>query len=500
MTASARPEKSVFALSQADLWLGEMLQLDPPREPGGSAEADLLADCFWACFREEPEFLELPPPERTVNSRLLRWVSEQPGWAGAKAHTACHVPASLAAAPALWASLLREDALKAALKEQDRAARKARWAETEEREAAALRLAAGAAEAAGRAEEAAQMRARAAEHAALAESRRWEAEALARSAAGTLESWAEGDPLRAKAALAAAARKAAEEAARAVEACAGWGFGPGALSRLDPQAALELSRRLRKPALKEIARLAGRLKRAALSARRSRVAAGEIPWGLGRTADLRDALPEELAWLAPPARPLLRARKAAEWAVDGLPGIVRRGEAKEAGPFFAAVDASGSMRGARETCAKALALALTQIAREGGRDFMLAAFSSGGDPLLTVSADEAARDPAALLRWAERSLGGGTDFGPPLLAAAEWIRGREGADLIFVSDGEAVPPEDAAREWIRLREETGARLLFVAVARGYGGLDRLADRVISVRELLPETAEGAAAEIGRWMR
>jgi uncharacterized protein with von Willebrand factor type A (vWA) domain len=136
------------------------------------------------------------------------------------------------------------------------------------------------------------------------------------------------------------------------------------------------------------------------------------------------------------------------------------------------------------------------LAREEGRDFRLAAFSSAGDPLITVDAEEARRDPEALLRWASASYGGGTDFDRPLRAGMAWIRGRPMADLLFISDGEARPSERAAAEWRRFREATGARLLYIPVARGYGAMEALADRVFPVSELLPEDGEELARRLG----
>ncbi|MGC9025696.1 MAG: vWA domain-containing protein [Chloroflexia bacterium] len=494
------PERSVWKLSLTDRWLGEILQMELPRRPEGAGERDLAADCFWAAFRGRPEFLEPPPPERSVNRLLLEWLTGQAGWDASCVHTQAHIPASLLAAPALWANLTTDEVVRRALEEQAGAEEAAKAAEEARREAQAQAWQARALEALGDREGARRTRAQAQallEEAAKAQA---QAQAQADAAASALAGWRQAEPERAQALLGAAARAAREKAAQAQEVLSGWGLGPGTLSRMSPQGILALVKRLNAAKIRRIARLAGRLRNIALSARRSRVARGPVPYGLARTQDLQDALPEELAGLSPSAPAPLRARKAAEWASDGLLGIVRRGEAREGGPFLAAVDVSGSMAGAREETAKAIALALAMVARDEGRDFCLVAFSSAGDPLVRLTAEEAGRDPQALLEWAAATYGGGTDFDVPIRAAMDWIGPRPEADCVFISDGEARPSEETAAAWKRFAQETGARLLYVPVATGYGAMEKLADRVLPASELIESEADRVAREVGRWMK
>ena len=81
----------------------------------------------------------------------------------------------------------------------------------------------------------------------------------------------------------------------------------------------------------------------------------------------------------------------------------------------------------------------------------------------------------------------------------DWIEARPAADCVFISDGEARPSE-TARRWRSFREETGARLMYVAVARGYGAIEELADQVFGVGDLIGDEADAVAREAGRWMR
>ncbi|MGB9846717.1 MAG: VWA domain-containing protein, partial [Desulfotomaculales bacterium] len=436
---SACPEKSVYRLSLSDRWLGEDLSLKISPEPEEAARRDLAADCFWTAFKPDPAWKEETPPERAVNRELLEWLTRQPSWSEARSYTETNIPASLLAAPALYGTLTQEEAIKEALQKQEEAEEKANRAKELEAEANLKRWLAVAAEAAGDEE---LFLAYANKVAALleeAQKNRSEAASLAGQGVLRLKSWRKADEMRAQAIAAGAAKKAAETAQETAAVLSGWGFGPGVLSEMPVASMLKLLKQLQNKKLRQIAVLAGRLKQVALSARRSRVVSGLVPYGLGRVKEFKDALPEELAHLSPLAPPALRAKKAAEWATDGLPGIVRKGEAKEDGPFFVAVDVSGSMSGSREIFAKAVALALARIAGDEGRDYYLASFSSANDKMVIVTREQAKNDPASLMRWASATYGGGTSFDVPLAAAMDWIALREGADLVFISDGEAAP-------------------------------------------------------------
>ena len=493
---SACAQKSVYRLSLSDRWLGEDLPLEISPEPEEAARRDLAADCFWTAFKPDPAWEEEVPPERAVNRELLEWLTLQPSWIEAKSYTETNIPASLVAAPALYGTLTQEEVIREALQKQEEAEEKASRARELETEANLKHWQAVAAEAAGDEELSLTY---ANEVAALleeAQKNRNEAAFLAGQGVQQLKSWREADEMRAQAVAAGAAKKAAEIAQETAAVLSGWGFGPGALSEMPVASALKLLKRLQNKKLRQIAMLADRLKQVALSARRSRVVSGVVPYGLGRVSKLEDALPEELAHLSFLAPPALRAKKAAEWATDGLPGIVKKGEAKEAGPFFVAVDVSGSMSGSREIFAKAVALALARIAGDENRDYYLASFSSAHDKMIIVTREQAKNDPASLIRWARATYGGGTSFDVPLAAAMDWIASREGADLVFISDGEAAPFPKTVERWEAFRKETGARLFYVAVARGYGEMERIADRVIRVTEL----DESVAEEVGAWMR
>ncbi|KAF8063042.1 viaA [Scenedesmus sp. PABB004] len=128
--------------------------------------------------------------------------------------------------------------------------------------------------------------------------------------------------------------------------------------------------------------------------------------------------------------------------------------AAEMGPIILCLDTSGSMRGAREVVAKALALECMRGAHRQQRPCYLYAFS-GPDQVqeLELSVDLGSLDK--LLEFLSCSFMGGTDVDRPLqlslerLQKAEWQQ----ADILMVTDGEVAPPSEALLEAIAAAHE-----------------------------------------------
>eukprot|EP00878_Enallax_costatus_P047081 GHUV01057462.1.p1 GENE.GHUV01057462.1~~GHUV01057462.1.p1 ORF type:complete len:525 (+),score=160.82 GHUV01057462.1:163-1737(+) len=175
-----------------------------------------------------------------------------------------------------------------------------------------------------------------------------------------------------------------------------------------------------------------------------------------RESDGEDAqLVEEEYYLpgAHAARMLHRVRRAERmllsyercgWLDDTPSRLTGRQEirpAAEMGPIILCLDTSGSMRGAREVVAKALALECLRGAHRQQRPCYLYAFS-GPEQVqeLELSVDMKSLDK--LLEFLSCSFSGGTDVDRPLqlslerLQKDEWSR----ADILMVTDGEIAPP------------------------------------------------------------
>ena len=183
-------------------------------------------------------------------------------------------------------------------------------------------------------------------------------------------------------------------------------------------------------------------------------APGELT-GIRFAAGLAQMLPAEASLLRHPVgRRLWRARHAegrllshdsqavlVDWRAD--PQGAAKGADDEAppeplghGPFILCLDTSGSMRGAPELIAKAVAIAALRAARAAGRGCQLIAFGGAGEVLERDLAGPGGLE--ALLELMGQGFDGGTDVQTPIERAIERVHqsGWTRADLLIVSDGE----------------------------------------------------------------
>lgn len=165
---------------------------------------------------------------------------------------------------------------------------------------------------------------------------------------------------------------------------------------------------------------------------------------LGR--DIEHALPEELALLSDPDTALLFDLKFAEarlmcFDMQGLQAISEQQEVEgerpasedgKMGPMILCIDTSGSMAGAPETIAKAVALFLASKAREQKRACFLITFSTN---IQTFDFSEG-MGMKALLDFLALSFHGGTDAGPALSHALKTLEKEafQTADVLMISD------------------------------------------------------------------
>lgn len=159
-------------------------------------------------------------------------------------------------------------------------------------------------------------------------------------------------------------------------------------------------------------------------------------------------------------------------------------EPLERGPIIVCLDTSGSMRGAPETIAKAVALAALRCAHHERRGCLLIAFGGPGE----IIERELGLDPAglaALLDLMGQAFDGGTDVQSPIDRAIERVQGARwaSADLLIVSDGEfGCTPATLAR-LDDARERLGLRVQGVLVGdRETLGLMEVADEIFWVRD------------------
>lgn len=188
--------------------------------------------------------------------------------------------------------------------------------------------------------------------------------------------------------------------------------------------------------------------------------------GIHQSDNLEKIVPNETIYLAEPALEILFYKHFADkrlltYRMQGMQRSLRKvksfkPESKqvevEKGPFLICVDASGSMSGFPEQCAKAMAYALMQIAVQEDRDCSVMIFST--DHITYELTGENGLKEA--LNFLSYSFHGGTDLAPVLTHSIE-LMGTDkyrNADLVVISDFIApVQPKDVQEKVNALKEQ-----------------------------------------------
>ncbi|ELI5412120.1 TPA: VWA domain-containing protein [Vibrio parahaemolyticus] len=168
--------------------------------------------------------------------------------------------------------------------------------------------------------------------------------------------------------------------------------------------------------------------------------------GVVQGKDIEHALPSELALLSDPETSVLFDLKYLEsrllsFEMQGITEIEQERsilvdesveEDSKLGPMILCVDTSGSMHGAPEHIAKAMALYLSTVARKQDRNCYLINFSTS-----IVTFDLTGKKGLeSLIKFLSSSFHGGTDVAPALHHATELMKNEsyENADVLVISD------------------------------------------------------------------
>ena len=228
-------------------------------------------------------------------------------------------------------------------------------------------------------------------------------------------------------------------------------------------------------------------------------APGEIT-GIRFDSRIEHMLPSEAILLRhPTAKRLWRARQAEgrllahdteavviDWRADPRGRVQDQAsqapptQAQERGPFVLCLDTSGSMAGAPENIAKAVAIAALREAHASGRACKLLAFG-GPDELI----ERDLGDLTATLELMAQAFDGGTDVQTPIERAIDCVHQAawQGADLLIVSDGEFGCVRATLDKLDRARDELGLHVQGVLVGdRETMGLLEVCDDIHWVRD------------------
>lgn len=250
-----------------------------------------------------------------------------------------------------------------------------------------------------------------------------------------------------------AVQSAAEKAEEVQSIIGAWSDDPGNLERNEVNEKL-LTKVRKSDVLKNVAKYLGRFREIFAQGKRNGYAYGRgEKYSLELGNDLSKALTSELAMLALPQTMPLFLRK---YQRKQIKQYQRREPVyKGMGDMICCLDESDSTRGGANAWGKAVALALLEIAADGGRNFALVHFSSRGrcqTDLFRPGAYTMSDKMAA----AETFLSGGTNFETPMWESLRLMReeGFENADIVFITDGECEMPEHFLTE---LRQEQTER-------------------------------------------
>ncbi len=183
--------------------------------------------------------------------------------------------------------------------------------------------------------------------------------------------------------------------------------------------------------------------------------------GVHEGDDLNKLLPNETMFLAYPELEVvfykhLVDKRLMNYKTQGKSRTLRKVRAQKAdhskaevekGPFVVCIDASGSMNGFPEQCAKAMAYALMQMALAEDRDCYVMLFST---QVITyeLTKQDGLREASDFLSY---SFHGGTDLGPVLAQTVEIMMGEryKNADTVVISDFIAPLPVEEIQQKVR---------------------------------------------------
>lgn len=259
--------------------------------------------------------------------------------------------------------------------------------------------------------------------------------------------------------------RAEEKAEEWADVKAGWGMEAGELGQMKAPERMQIAESMLSSAkLKKITNLIGRFRNIVNAASTMIYSHGndeiiDITTG----SDINRLLPSELVKLQ--TSPMQFYRQYLEGSL--LQYNLRGQEPKGKGPIIVALDVSGSMYGWAEQYARALTMAMIQLANKEKRAFSIIFFDSKVQDVQTWNSDSRVSLADRLAIANRESNGGGTDFVAPLAKALE-IRSKlnpelKPADLVFITDGECELPEAFAGEFEFTKKKTDLRVYGFAI-------------------------------------
>jgi uncharacterized protein with von Willebrand factor type A (vWA) domain len=476
------PKVSTLKLGIGDIALGRYSRVNSLDEAdmGNETARDLLMDMFYTCYKPSTTTKDPVPENRTINAKLIDWLTKGQSWEGSHSETVGRGVVSSYTANLLTEQLLHDEEIRKAMEEQEEANKKEEEAEQKEQEAEDQM-------GQGNTPAAQQLQKQAKQLRQQAQAQAQQAGQAIDKKLGTMQ--AQG--IRAK-----ALKEAKQEAQDVKAQLAAWGLEEGQGSTLSQQDILNLFNEIRgEGKISEIAKLMGRAKGVALKHAVPQTSAVTQITDAGYTRKFLDIYPvQRLQMFDKNTHPVIRAKTVAEYAKHGLLGRIRKTESKENGTLICAVDGSGSMEGQCEVFAKALMMGIMYAGEENGQDWRAFTFGSHRELTKPITSTSS---PEAKMEWAEFMFGGGTDFDTALSYAIEQANSLgepENADILMLTDGQCSVSQRTIDELSSLKQRFGCRLFTILVegASGYEDIRRASDHCIvieTVEDITPAAEE-----------
>ncbi len=440
--------------------------------------ASLLQDVWAGLYKTRPQVLEEVPPSLRVNKAIINEALQLPKFEDLRQSTKLDEWSS-----ALGTMAIGPEVTKLIPEESKEAAKYEQEAQKLLNQAQGLDLAAGDLEATGQIDQAEGLRQQAKQLSQQGQQLMAQAETIANNAVNKMK----------MSQVRLAVNQAAYRAQEDIEATQSfaWGTSPGQRQLLNNQDKFTLARRLTSDCrLREIAKVAGRIKQIALQKRKTRKR--QLPLettGITLGNNLSRVLPSELSLLAHPIlkKDFLRRLTEGKLLQYELKGHENEGK----GPVVCCLDSSGSMSGYSETWSKAVMLALFQIAAREKRAFACIHFGTKNELKVFEFPDPRKANPSEVAEAAAFFFGGGTDFEAPLKKAVSIMQKStfKKGDIVFITDGICAVSDKFMRKFRKVKDEKEFSVYSVVINADSGGVTPFSDGVAMFYESDTEALE-----------
>lgn len=307
-----------------------------------------------------------------------------------------------------------------------------------------------------------------------------------------------------------ALKGAGDEMNELEQARRGIGLDDGTWQEMSPEKRFEMAERLKSENMRNLADMVGRMKQFAMGQQATKIL--DVPheaYDVEQGNDIRRVLKSEFGLLGHEGTKMEFYRRYfdKELLQFKMRGKIEAGK----GPIVICIDKSGSMHGRPFDWAMGVAEALRRICQDQDRDYYAMFFGANNDRH-RFDFPKGAAPWEKVWEFLSCIANGGTEFDGVLTEAlqrceqASDLNSETGADIVFVTDGQAYLDENWIKEFNDRRAAIGVRLfgVFVGGARDVHSsyydritevLRSVSDQVINVTDLKPESVGDIFAKV-----